>query len=185
MKLFIPAHRMTWTRPPASSQIFVPPRTSSDSRREEIMSRQWWCSSSVRSHKATRIQEIHTTLTRHQIHPWVEEYYRGETMQRYLEEQDGDANAGGDDYLYYDDTIFNNSVPCPSWAPIVGFTGIACAVVFASEFWYYWILKISRSLPFLIAPPSSILCRQTLAELMAQPKQGSASCPWEYGNPSC
>ena len=55
-------------------------------------------------------------------------------MQRYLEEQDGDANVGGDDYLYYDDTIFNNSVPCPSWAPIVGFTGIACAVVFASEF---------------------------------------------------
>jgi hypothetical protein len=26
----------------------------------------------------------------------------------------------------------NYSVDCPSWAPILGFTGIACAVVFAS-----------------------------------------------------
>ena len=45
-------------------------------------------------------------------------------MQRYLE--DGAANG-----YSYDD--LNASVACPSWAPIVGFTGIACAVVFASE----------------------------------------------------
>lgn len=32
---------------------------------------------------------------------------------------------------YYSGT--NESYICPSWAPIVGFTGIACAVVFASE----------------------------------------------------
>jgi hypothetical protein len=25
------------------------------------------------------------------------------------------------------------SVVCPSWAPILGFTGITCAVIFASE----------------------------------------------------
>lgn len=47
-------------------------------------------------------------------------------MQRYLD-QDGDDG----DYDYYND--MNSSVVCPSWAPIVGFTGIACAVVFASE----------------------------------------------------
>ena len=45
-------------------------------------------------------------------------------MQRYLEQE---ADAGDQ----YDD--LNASVACPSWAPIVGFTGIACAVCFASE----------------------------------------------------
>jgi hypothetical protein len=35
-------------------------------------------------------------------------------------------------YNYGDDS--NASYTCPSWAPIVGFTGIACAVVFASEY---------------------------------------------------
>lgn len=30
----------------------------------------------------------------------------------------------------------NYSVVCPSWAPILGFTGIACAVVLAST----WII---------------------------------------------
>lgn len=49
-------------------------------------------------------------------------------MQRYLE-QDAD---GGAQYDYSDD--LNASVACPSWAPIVGFTGIACAVCFASEY---------------------------------------------------
>lgn len=34
---------------------------------------------------------------------------------------------------YYGDDA-NNSVICPSWAPIVGFTGITFAVVFASEY---------------------------------------------------
>jgi hypothetical protein len=33
---------------------------------------------------------------------------------------------------YVEDTS-NMSYTCPSWAPILGFTGIACAVVFASE----------------------------------------------------
>jgi hypothetical protein len=52
-------------------------------------------------------------------------------MQRYLEQDAQDAD-GGDGYYYGDD--LNNSVACPSWAPIVGFTGIACAVCFASEY---------------------------------------------------
>jgi hypothetical protein len=44
----------------------------------------------------------------------------------------GDENADA----YYgppDDFDYNYSIPCPSWAPIVGFTGIACAVIFASK----------------------------------------------------
>jgi hypothetical protein len=44
-------------------------------------------------------------------------------MHRYLE----DGSQGGDE--------LNASVACPSWAPIVGFTGIACAVCFASEYY--------------------------------------------------
>jgi len=31
--------------------------------------------------------------------------------------------------IYYD---VNVSYPCPSWAPILGFTGIVCSVAFAS-----------------------------------------------------
>ena len=34
---------------------------------------------------------------------------------------------------YEEDYGRNMSYTCPSWAPILGFTGIACAVVFASE----------------------------------------------------
>jgi hypothetical protein len=43
-------------------------------------------------------------------------------QQRFLDE----FNNYGDDS--------NMSSACPSWAPIVGFIGIACAVVFASEY---------------------------------------------------
>jgi len=49
-------------------------------------------------------------------------------MQRFLEQ-----NAANGGQNYYGDEL-NASVACPSWAPIVGFTGIACAVVFASEY---------------------------------------------------
>jgi hypothetical protein len=51
-------------------------------------------------------------------------------MSRYLE-QGGDDDGGGQ---YYSSDETNASVACPSWAPIVGFTGIACAVCFASEY---------------------------------------------------
>ena len=33
---------------------------------------------------------------------------------------------------YYNDS--NESYACPSWAPTVGFIGIACAVCFASKY---------------------------------------------------
>ena len=47
-------------------------------------------------------------------------------MVRYLEDaQEFDADS------------LNVSVACPSWAPIVGFTGIACAVCFASEYFQF------------------------------------------------
>jgi hypothetical protein len=38
-----------------------------------------------------------------------------------------------DEFAGYEETE-NVSYTCPSWAPIVGFTGIACAVVFASKY---------------------------------------------------
>ena len=47
-------------------------------------------------------------------------------MQRSLEDQEWEDYGG-----YQGEE--NVSYTCPSWAPIVGFTGIACAVVFASK----------------------------------------------------
>jgi hypothetical protein len=41
--------------------------------------------------------------------------------QRYLDQDESEDYMG------------NVSVVCPHWAPVVGFFGIACAVVFASE----------------------------------------------------
>ena len=53
-------------------------------------------------------------------------------MQRILEQEEDDYQYGGGDY--YDENII--SYTCTSWAPAVGFLGITCAVVFASEYKY-------------------------------------------------
>jgi hypothetical protein len=53
--------------------------------------------------------------------------------QRLLEEQQGQQAEEEFNNFYYEQDL-NMSYTCPSWAPIVGFTGIACAVVFASKF---------------------------------------------------
>lgn len=49
----------------------------------------------------------------------------------------GDEN--NNEYMNYvnyamDEGGSNISVVCPKWAPILGFTGITCAVIFASKF---------------------------------------------------
>jgi hypothetical protein len=47
-------------------------------------------------------------------------------------------NDANNEALYYNDG--NASVVCPAWAPIVGFTGITAAVVFASTFFTVCVL---------------------------------------------
>ena len=55
--------------------------------------------------------------------------YPEQTMaHRYLNEEDG-GNGG----WAYDDA--NQSFVCPSWAPILGYSGIVASVVFASKFY--------------------------------------------------
>jgi hypothetical protein len=41
---------------------------------------------------------------------------------------------------YYNDS--NESYACPSWAPTVGFIGIACAVCFASKYYLVVVVHI-------------------------------------------
>lgn len=40
----------------------------------------------------------------------------------------------GDNNVYEEYDFMNLSYACPSWAPVLGFTGITAAVVFASTF---------------------------------------------------
>ena len=98
-------------------------------------------------------------------------------MVRYLEEE-------------FDANTLNASVACPSWAPIVGFTGIACAVCFASEYFQTIHTEKSRSDRDIceanfFSPMSTLLLVQTLAALMELQKQGSESCPWEFDHRNC
>lgn len=48
----------------------------------------------------------------------------------------GDEADAYNDYVNFamDEGGSNISVVCPKWAPILGFTGITCAVIFASKF---------------------------------------------------
>jgi len=95
-------------------------------------------------------------------------------MVRYLEEE-------------FDSDSLNASVACPSWAPIVGFTGIACAVCFASEYFQAIYSEKSRSDRTDVFSPCilTFFLGQTLAALMELQKQDSESCPWEFDHRNC
>ena len=56
----------------------------------------------------------------------------------------GDEEADYGSYMTYAMGMggSNYSVVCPSWAPILGFTGITAAVIFASTFHHLYYYKI-------------------------------------------
>jgi len=81
-------------------------------------------------------------------------------MQRYLED-----NADGGDQFNYDE--MNASVACPSWAPIVGFTGIACAVVFANFGGAYGTAKAGLGIMSMGIRSPELLMRNIIPVVMA------------------
>jgi hypothetical protein len=57
--------------------------------------------------------------------------YVSTSTKRLLEQNAEAAQQEFNNYYYEQDA--NMSYTCPSWAPMIGFIGIACAVVFASK----------------------------------------------------
>eukprot|EP00934_Nitzschia_sp_Nitz4_P002560 Nitzschia sp. Nitz4//scaffold15_size197535//27164//27939//NITZ4_001555-RA/size197535-augustus-gene-0.202-mRNA-1//1//CDS//3329537646//2550//frame0 len=78
-------------------------------------------------------------------------------MQRFLE--DGEE--------YFDETTLNSSVACPSWAPIVGFTGIACAVCFANFGGAYGTAKAGLGIMAMGIRSPELLMRNIIPVVMA------------------
>uniref|UniRef100_A0A7R9WWB5 V-type proton ATPase proteolipid subunit n=1 Tax=Craspedostauros australis TaxID=1486917 RepID=A0A7R9WWB5_9STRA len=78
-------------------------------------------------------------------------------MERYLDQQ---ANNDA-----YDEG--NISYPCPAWAPVVGFTGITCAVVFANIGGAYGTAKAGQGIMAMGIRSPDLLMKNIIPVVMA------------------
>mmetsp|Transcript_18408 Transcript_18408/g.23683 ORF Transcript_18408/g.23683 Transcript_18408/m.23683 type:complete len:207 (+) Transcript_18408:150-770(+) len=72
---------------------------------------------------------------------------------------------GDEDYIYNDDS--NISYLCPSWAPVLGFAGIVCSVVFANLGGAYGTAKAGLGLMSMGIHSPDLIMRNIIPVVMA------------------